>query len=75
MELRRRNSGAIAAHNISSPTIRSVPDMLQRVHQTVLVEMGDPRTTNAEDGGIIPEVLPLDDLSDAPSPGSPGPHL
>lgn len=36
-------------------SIKTVPDMLQQIHQSILVEMGD---SNAGDEDITPEVLP-----------------
>lgn len=73
LELRHRNSAANTANNISLPTIRSVPNMLQHIHQSILVEMGDSETENARDGDIIPGILPLDSvgrLPDSPQPES-----
>lgn len=57
LELRQRNSAAIAAKNISLPPIQSVTNILHHIHQTILVEMGDYYgIANAEEGDIISEV-------------------
>lgn len=65
-------------NNISLPTIRSIPDILQRVHQSITVEMGDYGAANAGEGDIIPGILPSDSvgqLPDSPRPESEAVHI
>lgn len=70
LELHRRNS-APAANSISLPPIRSIPDVLQRIHQSVLVEMGDSRAEDAGDRDNIPGILPPDSVAQSPNSSHP----
>lgn len=64
MELRRLNSAAIAANNISLPPIQTISDILQHIHQTTIVEMGDSRSINTGSVDIImPLALPPDSVA------------
>lgn len=54
---------------MSLPTIRSVPNTLQCIHQSILAEMGNAGETVSE-GDVIPEVLiPQDSVAESHDSG------
>lgn len=62
LDLRQRNSAAIATNSISLPPIRTVQDVMEHVHQTLMVEMGDHETS-----GSVNDARLLNDITASPS--------
>lgn len=66
LELRQNNSVEIATNDISLPPIRSVSDMLQHIHQSIIVELGNPVTTTAGEEDIVPAALHTHSVTQSP---------
>lgn len=63
LNLRQRNSAAIAINSISLPPIQTVHDVVERLHQTFMVEMGDHESNDPEN-----DVRFLNNIAASPSP-------